>query len=442
MRDAVVTAPRFIYRWRSMGLGSGVAGKTHGAARGVVPALAVAHFLAFVDRFLIAATAPVLAVRFQLSDWWLGVLLGPAFAVPYGIAAILFGRRADRGYARGFVLAGVAIWTLASAWIAFSPNAATLFAGRAILGLGQAAFVPAALVLILGRAGEARRPRALAIFTIGSSAGRSAGLLIAGATLAATAALGIAVAPDGWRWLFLVTALPNVLLFAFLARVIPRPSPAALPGSPTQPWRPKLPAAIFMAGAIAPILIGQSVAAWLPILLARGHDLSTADASVIAGVLTLASAPCGQILGGVVIARSVRARTHPGAVVAGALLLACIPLLVASVATALISVALCMAAFNMVAGIASFAGLFGVQALMPAARRGTGNGVFIAIVTLVGVGGGPALTGLFSTMGQRSDLRSLDRAIVATAAIAVAIALVAAIANRTRYPRAVSAVAA
>lgn len=404
--------------------------------------LAGAHFLAFVDRFLIAAAAPILAVQFHLSDGWLGVLLGPAFAVPYGIAAILFGRRADRGRAREFVLAGVAIWTVASALIALTPNAVMLFAARALVGLGQAAFVPAALVLILGHASADRRPRALAIFTIGSSAGRSAGLLVAGGTLAAIAALGIAVMPDGWRWLFLVTASPNLLVLGLLVQRLRRLPAAASPVAAATRWRLGGPAAIFMAGAVAPILIGQSVAAWLPVLLARGHDLSTARAAMLAGLLTLLSAPGGQVLGGIVIARSARARTHPAAVVAGALALACVPLLVADTASSLVLVGIGIAAFNLVAGVSSFAALYGMQAIMPAARRGAGNGMFIALITLVGSGAGPALTGLFSMVWQAPGARSLDRAIVATAAIAVAIALVAAVANRTRYPLAAAALAA
>ena len=415
-------------------------GEARVAAPWLVPGLAAAHFLAFVDRFLIAAASPVLAARFHLSDWWLGVLLGPAFALPYGVAAILFGRRADRGGARGFVLAGVAIWTIASTAIALSPNVTLLFAARAVVGLGQAAFVPAALVLILSRTPPDGQARALSLFTTGSSAGRSAGLLVAGGTLAAIAAFGIAVAPDGWRWLFVVTALPNVLIFALLLRVVP-PAPTAAGGA-TMRWRPGLSASIFMAGAVAPIMIGQSVAAWLPALLARGHDLSTARAATIAGVLTIVAAPGGQLLGGAVMARSARARTQPAIVVAGALVLGCVPLLVAGAASSLAWIVIGMAGFSVAAGISSFAALFGVQAIMPAARRGTGNGLFIALVTLVGAGAGPALTGWFSGLWHGPGARSLDHAIVATAAIAVAIAVAAAVANRTRYGVAAAAVAA
>lgn len=408
-------------------------------ADGRVAALAAAHFLAFVDRFLIAATAPILALRFHLSDGWLGLLLGPAFALPYGIAAILFGRRSDAGGARLLVLAGIGTWTIGSAMVAVSTTAPMLLAARAIVGLGQAAFVPAALLLVLGGAGADRRAQALALFTIGSSAGRSAGLLVAGGILAGLAALGIAVVPDGWRWLFVVSAVPNIVLLLVLARIIPHRPAVSIAAAPTPRWRPGISAAIFMAGAVAPILIGQSVAAWLPVLLARGHGLSTAQAATLAGALTLVAAPCGQIAGGVLMARSARARAHPATVVAGALTLACAFLFVAGNTVSLIGVVTGMTAFTLVAGVSSFAALFGIQAIMPASRRGTGNGLFIALVTLVGAGAGPALTGLFSGWWQAPGGRSLDHALATTAAIAVTIAVVAAIANRTRYPRAAAA---
>ena len=410
------------------------------AAAGLVPALAAAHFLAFVDRFLMAAAAPILAVRFQLSDWWLGVLLGPVFAVPYGIAAIMFGRRVDRGPARGFVLAGVAIWTIASVVIAVSGNTATLFAGRALVGLGQAAFVPAALVLIVARADH--RSRALSIFTTSASAGRSAGLLIAGAVLALIAVLGRGVGPDGWRWMFLICALPNIMVFGVLFRVVRPFPPSIAPGGGAVRWRPGMTALIFMGGAVAPILIGQSVAAWLPVLLARGHDLTITRAATLAGLLTIVSGPGGQLLGGVLMTRSRRARRHPAVVVAGALVLGCIPLLVAGVASSLVLVTVGVTLFSLAAGISSFAALFGIQAIMPAERRGTGNGLFIALVTLVGAGAGPAMTGLFSMIWRENGAGSIGQAIGATALIAVAIALVAAIANRTRYRHAVETAAA
>ena len=59
----------------------------------------------------------------------------------------------------------------------------------------------------------------------------------------------------------------------------------------------------------------------------------------------------------------------------------------------------CVVAANLMLGVSGFAGLFGVQALIPPAARASVNGIYFALVTLIAVGSGPLLAGLLAESG-------------------------------------------
>lgn len=93
-------------------------------------------------------------------------------------------------------------------------------------------------------------------------------------------------------------------------------------------------------------------------------------------------------------------------------------------------------------GIALFAGLYGLQALVPADRRGVVNGAFMALVTLAGLGLGPVLTGMLSDGSGHAasavvtDGIGLDQALLVVGAGAAALAALAAFAGGRVYTRA------
>src|SRR5436190_13364991 len=61
---------------------------------------------AYLDRFVIAMIAPSVKASLKLTDFQLGIILGPAFAVSYAAFGIPLGRMADRRPRRIVIFVG------------------------------------------------------------------------------------------------------------------------------------------------------------------------------------------------------------------------------------------------------------------------------------------------------------------------------------------------
>jgi len=382
--------------------------------------------LAFVDRSLFAAVAPFVQSELRVTDTALGALLGPAFALSYGAAVLLMGRVADRGGGRRLMLAGLFTWSAAAAALAAAHSVAAVLVVRVALGIGQAAFIPAALAMI---AADARgRGAAMAIFTGGSASGRSIGLFAAGVGLALLGLAGVPARPSGWRWLCLLSVVPNLLLLMALA--------ARLEARSEQPVRaPRAGAGLAASFVVAAAAVAaiQTVAAWLPVLVVRHRIADAASAPLLVGAVDLVSAPAGQLLGGWLLTRWRGGAAHAGLLV-GAAIAAAVPALAVVVRTSSAwALAPALAAVNLLLGVASFAALFDAQGRMPAERRGVLTGAFLAVVTAVGAGLGPLLAGVISDSAPVATGRAGgDRLGPALLLSAIAAAVVAALAAASR----------
>ncbi|WP_374297232.1 MFS transporter [Sphingomonas sp.] len=392
-----------------------------GAVGRLAIALSLGHFLAFVDRFTLAALLPVIAPRLTLDDAATGLLLGPCFALPYATAALLL--------SRGSVWAlggGIALWSASGAAMGFAGSFGELAAVRMGLGVGQAAFIPAAMAVVAARPGRARAA-GLAMFTMASAFGRNVALVSAGGGLAALAWLGVAAAPYGWRLLCVVTILPNIVLLIVLFRwramvgeTVAEHRSAAVPdATPATGARTML---LYLLAAM-PVLAIQSLGAWLPTLMARQHGLEPAGAAMVGGIAMLIGSPLGQGLGGVMMARWPQARGRGGAALVILLALAIVPAVVAVGAGTVVAVAGITLAATML-GMSAFAGLFMVQEEIAPARRARASGAFLTVITLVGIGIGPLAAGLAS--GHNAGGIAGGLMIVMIAAAAAAFLLLAA----------------
>lgn len=391
-----------------------------GAVGRLAIALSLGHFLAFVDRFTLAALIPVLGPRLALDDAATGLLLGPCFALPYATAA-LFPRKPMHGLA-----GGIALWSASGAAMGFVNSFEGLAAVRLGMGVGQAAFIPAAMALVAARPGRARAA-GLAMFTMASAFGRNVALVSAGGGLAALAWFGVGAVPYGWRWLCVVTILPNIVLLIVLIRWRAKVSGAmAAQGSaaaPTPTPAGGVRTMLLYLLAAMPVLVIQSLAAWLPTLMARQHGLEPPRAAMVGGIAMLIGAPLGQGLGGVMMARWPQARERGGPALVTLLALAIVPALVAVGAGTTVAVAGITLAAAML-GMSAFAGLFMVQQEIAPARRAQASGAFLTVITLVGIGIGPLAAGVASGHNAGGIAGGLMIVMIAAAATALLLLIV------------------
>ncbi|WP_133149203.1 MFS transporter [Caulobacter zeae] len=381
--------------------------------------LAAGHFMAFVDRAVPSVYAPALKAQFHLTDTQLGALQGPAFVALYVAATLLAGHRGHRLPPAPLLAGAAALWTAATVALAFASTYEGLLAARLVLGLAQAAFAPAALALIVAAAPPERLSRWVSMFTSGSSMGRSGALLAGGLALGAfSGGLLSAFGHAPWRAAIVLLTLPNLLLVALLAWRLRGLRPSASDDQGLGRAIARLaarPAGLglhFLASGCV-ILAVQAAAAWAPSIVNRACGLPPAASALLAGAVVLVAAPSGHLAAGWLMDRRLRAGGGPALVLAGGLALAVLgALLLAGASTPAVAAA---ALFLITAGGggAALAALAGLQPLSPAGLRPPMNGLYLAFVTVAGLGFGPLLTGEVS-----------DRLFAGPHGLAMALALV------------------
>jgi len=167
----------------------------------------------FLDRQLLAATAPSIKAEFALSNAQYGQLIS-AFAFAYAIMAPVFGWLIDRAGLNLGMMVAVGLWSLAGMATGLTRSFGGLLASRAGLGLGESAGMPS-----LAKAnGMYLKPQefamSLAVNHITISVGATAAPLLVAA-----------MAPMyGWRSVFIVCGALGLLwipLWLFTSKRVP-----------------------------------------------------------------------------------------------------------------------------------------------------------------------------------------------------------------------------
>jgi len=411
-----------------------------GMSVSLVSLLALGHCVAFVDRNLPAVVAPLLKSSLGLTDAQFGLLDGPAFAVLYVVGMLASWPLASSRHRLRLLAGCIATWALGMTAFALGTSFDMLLVARALVGLGQAAFVPLALGLIVERSAPQWRARSIAVFTAASVAGRSLALLLGGAVLALLTRWVPVSGLAHWRLLFLVMAAPNLVLIVLLLRRTEQlqalPAPAAVFGQMLALFRqrPRL-MLMYFCGAGASVLVVQTVGAWAPSILHREDGLVPATAAFAFGLALLVAAPLGHLLAGTLIDMR-RKRVTPMAIVACALLLA-VPLLWA-VPRSTSATAACglLALTSLVGGTAAVAALAGLPLMLPVALRDAGLRLFLIFITVFGVGMGPFIAGLISD-GRGLGGHGLSSALCTVCVGAAVFGAVSALLARSGWRRAV-----
>jgi EmrB/QacA subfamily drug resistance transporter len=141
-----------------------------------------------------------------------------AYLLTFGGLLLLGGRLGDQLGARRPFVAGIALFTLASATCGLAGSQAALVAARAVQGAGGAVASAVSLALMLHLFTEpAERAKAMGIFGFVTAGGGSIGVLLGG------------VLTDllSWHWIFLVNVPIGIAVCLLSLRLVP-----VVPGSP------------------------------------------------------------------------------------------------------------------------------------------------------------------------------------------------------------------
>jgi MFS family permease len=367
----------------------------------LVVLLALAHCMASIDQHLPSVAAPLLRRDLGLTDTQFGLLEGPAFAFLYVVGLLSSWPLARSAHRLRWLAACMGTWMLGMVAFALAHSLDTLMVARALVGLGQSAFLPLALGVIVDGSAPAWRARSIALFTAGSGAGRSLSMLLGGATLAALTKWMPAATAAHWRLMFVVMAAPNLvlMLLLLLRQEPPRASPP-LPRrvfSRTLAWFAERPRAMgmYLCGAGVSILVLQTICAWAPSVLHREHGLTPASAALVFGVWLLIASPLGNALAGVLVDKR-GDKLPPTTIMGGALLLVIPVLWVMPSAPSAMTACILLAFAALVSSTAAVVMLAGLPSLLSEPVRDMGLRLFLTFITVVGVALGPLMAGMVS----------------------------------------------
>ncbi len=408
------------------------------------------YVAAFIDRGLVSVAAAPIKHDLHLSDAQLGLLNGMAFVALYCVCGIPLGWLADRSDRRAIIAIGLLFWSAMTAACAIADSLGGFFLARAGVGLGEACLIPAGISLLGSVTPQRHLGRSIAVFLMGATVGNSIALLGGGWLLhhigaAAQEVPGIGrVAP--WRGLFLLAAVPGIVLAVLVARIREpvRISPVV------SPWSALTTAASLLyanRSAYVPvtistacvIVLSQTQAAWVPLFYARAFHLEPGEAAMIVGLIFLVTAPAGQWLGGLLIdhlrTRGIAAAPH---FVQAACAMACIPAAaIFCTSTHIGASEAAYTVFNLLVFAATPSGLTAWQLLTPQRSQGLVVALLVAFVTLVGVGAGPVVVG---TLTDRIfvDEAGLGASLLSVIVIAGVAGCLAALYGRRAFNRSVT----
>ncbi len=254
------------------------------------------NLLNYIDRYVIAALLEPIKGEFGLSDTQLG-FLPFAFLLIYTAVSPLVGLAADRVRRKGIMVGGIALWSVATAGAAAAWSYASLFATRALVGVGEATFGTIGPVWISDLVPRDRRARALMFFYVATPVGAAIGYLVG----------GFVGARWGWREAFLVAGLPGLLLAAGVFALTEPVRGATEPtGAATRPATrsdyaalAKTPSYLVnVAGSTLYTFAIGGLSYWMPAFLQRVHDVPLAEAGFMMGAIIAGAGLVGVLAGG------------------------------------------------------------------------------------------------------------------------------------------------
>ena len=270
------------------------------AARVTLAVLTAINLLNYLDRYVVPPIAPDLKSAMALSDAQLGWLV-PAFMIVYTLTAPVFGAWGDRGSRTRPIAIGIFIWSLATVLSGLAHSYPQLLAGRALVGIGEAAYVAIAPALLADCFPAASRGRVYAVLNMAIPVGSALGYVLG----------GLIGQHLGWRAAFLIAGAPGMLL-AFAVLWLPDPPRGSQDEAAAAPAAARAagPLAVYLAlmrrSPYGVIVLGYAaytfalggLAFWMPSFLERVRGVAPAEATTGFGAIVIVTGFVGTFIGG------------------------------------------------------------------------------------------------------------------------------------------------
>jgi MFS transporter, Spinster family, sphingosine-1-phosphate transporter len=263
------------------------------------------NLLNYLDRYLVPPLVPdlerALGITHEQAGW-----LWPAFMVVYMVTAPVFGAWGDRGSRTRPIAIGVSIWSLATVLSGLARSYPQLFAARALVGVGEAAYAAIAPALLADYFPLSARGRVFAILNMAIPVGAALGYVLG----------GLIGHHFGWRAAFFVGGPPGLLLAAVMLWLPdpPRGAQDAPHGAAAAPARAgggvsaalavylslvrRVPYALLVLGYAAYTFGLGGLSFWMPTFLEQVRGVPVDQATTGFGAIVIVTGFVGTLAGG------------------------------------------------------------------------------------------------------------------------------------------------
>ncbi|WP_306391897.1 MFS transporter [Telluria beijingensis] len=188
----------------------------------------LAYALAYLDRQVLTLLIEPIRHSVGLSDTQLGLLQGGAFAICFALGGVPLGWLVDNGNRVRVASGCIAVWSIATGFTGLGTTYAQLLAARSATAVAEAGCSPAAISVFADVFAPRQLPRATAIYMSAPYIGGGAALFLGGLALHGFEQSGGLVLPlaghlEPWQAVFVVLALPGLLLALLMLLLLREP---------------------------------------------------------------------------------------------------------------------------------------------------------------------------------------------------------------------------
>ncbi len=356
----------------------------------VLGVLVLIYISSFVDRQIIAVLATQIREALGLTNTEIGVLYGPTFSWIYAICGIFMGRMADQFSRKRVIITGLVVWSVMTVASGFASSLAFLITARIFVGVSQSALSPAVYSLLSDYFKPSQRATVFSIYASGIFIGVGLSFLIGGS---------VAQAYD-WRVALKTVGFPGLVLALVAMFIIKEPMRTAqASGKKTSAFievlsfiLKKRTVQYYLAGFSLLALSGYTILAFISTVLTDVFDAPEKISSY--GWFMLATGVSVNVSGWMADKLAVKFGDEKRFVMGIVAALAGLPFyyfgfFAGSAATAFMLIGIGNVLSSSYNGVAAAL----IQYFVKPDMRGMAGAIYLFVVSIVGFGIGPPLTG-------------------------------------------------
>ncbi len=376
--------------------------------------LMMCYTFSMLDREIISLLVEPIKAAFNITDFEMGLLMGPAFSLFYTVMGIPLGWAADRYNRKNLIAAGITIWSLMTALCGLAGSFIQLFINRIGVGVGEATLTPGASSLLADLFPKDKLPMATSVYSLGVFIGSSLAMIGGGILLSQIKGMTVTWPLVGtleyWQLTFVIVGLPGLIIALLVYQIVePHRKGLALDADGNVEKvslvnafnymiaNKKLFLNFFLGGSIIATIGYHS--AWYPTLFIRTWGWSEQKAAFATGFPSLIGGVTGLVLGGIIMGKLIKKGRQDAALLIAfvAALGIGIPAVTMPLMPSGILAATVMIVAKLFVGIPLISGIAMIRMSVPNQMRGQFTALYFVFIGIVATGVGPVIPGFFTT---------------------------------------------